>query len=159
MYVLFFFQAEDGIRALVRSRGLGDVYKRQVFVSVRDADKPRVEVVAEELLRRGYSMVATAGTCDYLRSRGFPCERINKVLDGRPHIGDAIKNGEIVFIINTTEGKQAIRESNEIRREAVHRRVTYYTTLNGAMATCEALDHIDEVEVHSLQELHQEAHA
>ena len=67
-----------------------------------------------------------------------------------------IKNDEIDLIVNTTEGKQAIRESNSIRREAVHRRVTYYTTLAAALATCEALEHIDEVEVNRLADLHQE---
>ena len=72
---------------------------------------------------------------------------MNKVREGRPHIVDMIKNDEIDLIVNTTEGKQAIRESNSIRREAVHRRVTYYTTLAAGLATCEALDHLDEVEV------------
>ena len=76
--------------------------------------------------------------------------------EGRPHIVDMIKNDEIDLIVNTTEGKQAIRESNSIRREAVHRRVTYYTTLAAALATCEALDHLDEVDVNRLQDLHQE---
>jgi carbamoyl-phosphate synthase large subunit len=68
-----------------------------------------------------------------------------------------IKNGEIVLIVNTTEGKQAVRESHSIRREAVQRRVTYYTTLAAARATCEALDSLDEVDVNRLQDLHQEA--
>jgi carbamoyl-phosphate synthase large subunit len=70
---------------------------------------------------------------------------------------DMIKNDEIDLIINTTEGKQAILESNSIRREAVHRHVTYYTTMAAALATCEALDHVDEVDVNRLQDLHQEA--
>jgi carbamoyl-phosphate synthase large subunit len=131
----------------------------KVFVSVRDADKPRVESVAEELLRRGYSMVATAGTCDYLRSRGFPCERINKVLEGRPHIGDAIKNGEIVFIINTTEGKQAIADSFSIRRDALQHRVTYSTTVAGARALLHSLDYRNSERVSALQELHRELQA
>jgi carbamoyl-phosphate synthase large subunit len=131
----------------------------KVFVSVRDADKPRVEVVAEELLRRGYSMVATAGTCDYLRGRGFPCERINKVLEGRPHIGDAIKNGEIVFIINTTEGKQAIADSFSIRRDALQHGVTYSTTVAGAKALLHSLDYRDSGRVSALQELHKELQA
>ena len=131
----------------------------KVFVSVRDADKPRVESVAEELLRRGYSMVATAGTCDYLRGRGFPCERINKVLEGRPHIGDAIKNGEIVFIINTTEGKQAIADSFSIRRDALQHRVTYSTTVAGARALLHSLDYRNSERVSALQELHRELQA
>ena len=76
--------------------------------------------------------------------------------EGRPHIVDMIKNDEISLIVNTTEGKQAIRESRSIRREAVARRVTYYTTLAAALATCEALDHLQEVEVNRLQDLHKE---
>ena len=85
------------------------------------------------------------------------CRRVNKVREGRPHIVDMIKNDEIDLIVNTTEGKLAIRESNSIRREAVHRRITYYTTLAAALATCDALDHIDDVEVNRLQDLHKEA--
>jgi carbamoyl-phosphate synthase large subunit len=81
------------------------------------------------------SLVATAGTCDFLRGRGLPCERINKVLEGRPHVGRClIKNGEIVFIVNTTEGKQAIADSFSIRRDALQHRVTYSTTVSGARA-------------------------
>jgi carbamoyl-phosphate synthase large subunit len=92
-----------------------------------------------------------------LEVAGVACRRVNKVREGRPHIVDMIKNDEIDLIVNTTEGKLAIRESNSIRREAVHRRVTYYTTLAAALATCEALDHLDEVEVNRLQDLHREA--
>jgi carbamoyl-phosphate synthase large subunit len=83
----------------------------KAFLSVRDADKPRVLPVARELLERGFSLVATGGTCSYLNEQGVPCERINKVLEGRPHIVDLIKNGEVVFIVNTTEGKAAIADS------------------------------------------------
>ena len=79
-----------------------------------------------------------------------------KVREGRPHIVDMIKNDEINLIVNTTEGKQAIRESRSIRREAVHKRVTYYTTVAAARATCDALDHLDEVAVNRLQDLHKE---
>jgi carbamoyl-phosphate synthase large subunit len=81
------------------------------------------------------------------------------VREGRPHIVDMIKNDEIDLIVNTTEGKQAILESNSIRREAVHRHVTYYTTLAAALATCEALDHLDEVDVNRLQDLHEQVAA
>ena len=89
----------------------------------------------------------------------MPCRRANKVREGRPHIVDMIKNDEISLIVNTTEGKQAIHESHSIRREAVARRVTYYTTLAGALATCEAIDHLQEVEVNRLQDLHMEVQA
>ena len=91
-----------------------------------------------------------------LEEAGVKCSRDNKVREGRPHIVDMIKNDEISLIVNTTEGKRAISESNSIRREAVSRRVTYYTTLAAALATCEAIDHLQEVEVNRLQDLHKE---
>mgnify|MGYP003769230643 CR=1 FL=1 len=128
----------------------------KAFVSVRDPDKRRVVPVARELLRRGYSIVATAGTCDFLRVEGIDCERINKVLEGRPHIVDLIKNGEIVFIVNTTEGKQAIADSFSIRREALQQRITYSTTIAGARALLHSLDFRETGDVLSLQELHRE---
>ena len=115
--------------------------------------------LAGKLIGFGFEIVATDGTARALASAGIPCRRANKVREGRPHIVDMIKNDEIALIVNTTEGKQAIRESNSIRREAVHRRITYYTTLAAALATCEALDHIDEVDVNRLQDLHREARA
>jgi len=114
-------------------------------------------MLARKLIERGFELVATEGTARALSEAGVPCRRVNKVREGRPHIVDMIVNDEIDLIVNTTEGKQAIRESNSIRREAVHRRVTYYTTLAAGLATCEALDHLDEVEVNRLQDLHNEA--
>jgi carbamoyl-phosphate synthase large subunit len=127
------------------------------FISVRERDKPGAVTLAKKLIERGFEVVATEGTGRALTEAGVPCRRVNKVREGRPHIVDMIKNDEIDLIVNTTEGKQAIRESNSIRREAVHRRVTYYTTLAAGLATCEALDHLDEVEVNRLQDLHNEA--
>ncbi len=127
------------------------------FISVRDRDKGPAVLLARKLLERGFELVATAGTATALSQAGLACRRVNKVREGRPHIVDMIKNDEIDLVVNTTEGKQAIRESNSIRREAVHRRVTYYTTIAAGLATCEALDHIDEVEVNRLQDLHREA--
>jgi carbamoyl-phosphate synthase large subunit len=126
------------------------------LISVRDRDKPGAVNLARLLIARGFAMVATHGTADVLEAAGVPCRRANKVREGRPHIVDMIKNDEISLIVNTTEGKQAINESNSIRREAVARRVTYYTTLSGALATCEAIDHLQEVEVNRLQDLHRE---
>jgi carbamoyl-phosphate synthase large subunit len=110
--------------------------------------------LARRLIAHGFTLVATTGTANTLKAAGIDCRRVNKVREGRPHIVDMIKNDEIDLIVNTTEGKQAILESNSIRREAVHRRVTYYTTLAAALATCEALDHVDEVDVNRLQDLH-----
>ncbi|MBV9912677.1 MAG: carbamoyl phosphate synthase large subunit, partial [Sinobacteraceae bacterium] len=127
------------------------------FISVRDRDKPGAVGLGRKLIERGFELIATDGTARALAAAGISCRRVNKVRDGRPHIVDMIKNDEIDLIVNTTEGKQAVRESNSIRRAAVHRRVTYYTTLAAGLATCEALDHVDDVEVNRLQDLHQEA--
>ncbi|WP_267225918.1 carbamoyl-phosphate synthase large subunit [Dyella silvae] len=133
--------------------------KGKVFVSVRDADKARLLPVAREVLERGFSLVATEGTAKYLAENGVACERINKVAEGRPHIVDLIKNGEIVYIVNTTEGKAAIADSFSIRREALQQRVTYSTTVAGARALVHSLDFHGDGEVHSLQELHKELNA
>jgi carbamoyl-phosphate synthase large subunit len=126
------------------------------LISVRDRDKSGAVILARRLIGYGFNIVATSGTAAALKAAGIECRRVNKVREGRPHIVDMIKNDEIALIVNTTEGKQAILESNSIRREAVHRRITYYTTLAAALATCEALDHLDEVGVNRLQDLHQE---
>ena len=126
------------------------------LVSVRDRDKPGAVELARMLIARGFEIVATDGTAKALSEAGIACRRANKVREGRPHIVDMIKNDEIHLIVNTTEGKQAIRESRSIRREAVHRRVTYYTTIAAGRATCDALDHLNEVEVNRLQDLHKE---
>jgi carbamoyl-phosphate synthase large subunit len=133
--------------------------KGKVFVSVRDADKDRLLPIAKDIAARGFTLVATSGTATYLTGHGVDCERINKVLEGRPHIVDLIKNGEIVYIVNTTEGKQAIADSFSIRREALQHRVTYSTTVAGARALVHSLDFHDTGEVHSLQELHKELSA
>jgi len=127
------------------------------LLSVKERDKPGAVELARKLVARGFELVATQGTAQVITDAGIPCRRVNKVRDGRPHCVDMIKNDEIVIIVNTTEGKQAVRESHSIRREAVQRRVTYYTTLAAALATCEALDSLDEVGVNRLQDLHQQA--
>jgi carbamoyl-phosphate synthase large subunit len=136
--------------------GSGVILPRQglCLLSVRDRDKPGAVQLAQKLLQRGFTIAATDGTAQILQQAGIECRRVNKVREGRPHIVDMIKNDEFNFIVNTTEGKQATLESHSIRREAVYRRVTYYTTLAAALATCEALDHLDEVAVNRLQDLH-----
>jgi carbamoyl-phosphate synthase large subunit len=126
------------------------------LLSVRDRDKPVAIKLAQILSERGFSIVATDGTAIAVAGAGIPCRRVNKVHEGRPHIVDMIKNDEICLIVNTTEGKQAIKESHSIRGAAVHRKVTYYTTLAAAMATSMALDHLDGGEVNKLQDLHGE---
>jgi carbamoyl-phosphate synthase large subunit len=130
--------------------------KGKAFISVRDPDKARVVPVAHDLIQRGYTLVATRGTANFLREQGLACEQINKVIEGRPHIVDLIKNGEIVYIVNTTEGRQAIADSFSIRREALQQRVTYSTTIAGAKALLHSLDYRDSGPVWSLQELHKE---
>ncbi len=128
----------------------------KAFVSVRDPDKQRLLPVAKDLLARGFGLVATGGTATFLQEQGLPCDRVNKVLEGRPHVVDLIKNGEIVYIVNTTEGRQAIADSFSIRREALQHRVTYSTTVSGARALVHSLDWRGAGDVLSLQELHGE---
>jgi len=125
-----------------------------VFISVRDSDKPEAVRLGRSLLERGYHLIASDGTAKYLAENGVSCKRINKVREGRPHIVDMIKNQEVVLIVNSTEGKKAIRESQAIRAAAVTNKVTYYTTIAAGLATVTALDHIDSTGVNSLQDLH-----
>ena len=130
----------------------------KAFISVRDVDKPRVLDVAKDLVKQGFSLVATEGTAQFFSEQGLVCERINKVAEGRPHIVDLIKNNEIAYIINTTEGKQAINDSFSIRREALQHRLTYSTTIPGARALVQAIEFRNNPRVWSLQELHKELH-
>ena len=126
------------------------------LISVRDRDKDEAVELGKLLTKMGFDIVATHGTARALANAGVACRRANKVREGRPHIADMIKNGEIDLIVNTTEGKQAIVESLSIRAEAVRRGVTYYTTLGAAMATCRAIEHLDNSDVNRLQDLHNE---
>jgi carbamoyl-phosphate synthase large subunit len=130
-----------------------------VLFSVRDRDKPVAVEVAKRLVSMGFEIVATEGTAREFEGAGIPCRSVYKVREGRPHIVDMIKNDEIDLIINTTEGKQAIRESHSIRREAVMRKVVYYTTVAAGRATCDALEHLNNMDVNRLQDLHQELEA
>jgi carbamoyl-phosphate synthase large subunit len=136
----------------------GVVLPRQgaALLSVRDRDKDGAVELARILEARGFDLVATHGTAQHLADAGVSCRRANKVREGRPHIVDMIKNGEIDLIVNTTEGKQAINESISIRAEAVRKAVTYYTTLGAAVATCTAIEHLDDSDVNRLQDLHNE---
>ncbi len=126
------------------------------LISVRDRDKEGATLIAKKLSERGFEIIATQGTQVALEAAGIECRRALKVREGRPHIVDMIKNDEIDLIINTTEGKRAIRESHSIRREAELRKVTYYTTVAAAHATCDALDHLEDHDVNRLQDLHRE---
>ena len=110
-----------------------------VFVSVRDADKPRVLEAVRLLLALGFQIIATSGTQRYLAEQGLPASKINKVLEGRPHIVDAIKNGEVQLVFNTTEGATALADSRSLRRAALLHKVPYYTTLSGAVAAAQGI--------------------
>ena len=128
----------------------------RAFISVRDEDKAAAPALAQDLQRKGFEVIATTGTAAVLHQAGIDSGIINKVVEGRPHVVDAIKNAEIDLIINTTEGRQAIADSYSIRREALHHKVCYTTTMAGARATAQALDHLDRVDVRSIQDLHRE---
>ena len=128
-----------------------------VFVSVRDGDKRDTVEVSRDLRRLGYDIVATRGTSQALDTAGVRCRTVNKVLEGRPHIVDMLKNDEIDMIVNTTEGSQAIADSYAIRRTALQYRVPYFTTVAGARALVEAIRAPSTPAVNSLQEIHMEA--
>ena len=110
-----------------------------VFISVKEGDKELIAAPARELLAMGFSLVATRGTARVLESQGLPVTTINKVLEGRPHVVDALKNGEINLVFNTTDGAQALADSSSIRRAALTLKVPYYTTLAGAAAVTQAI--------------------
>jgi carbamoyl-phosphate synthase large subunit len=111
-----------------------------VFFSVRDADKDLIVGPASKLVEMGFSLIATRGTARVLTAAGLPVATINKVLEGRPHVVDALKNGEIHLVFNTTDGQQALADSSSIRRAALTLRVPYYTTMAGAQAATEAIE-------------------
>ncbi len=126
----------------------------KAFLSVREADKQRIRLVARDLAELGFELFATQGTCGAIVAAGVPCTRVNKVMEGRPHVVDMIKNDEFSLIINTTEGKQAIIDSASIRRAALQHKVAYTTTMSGGEAIVMAMQHKGEPTVISLQELH-----
>ena len=110
-----------------------------VFVSLRDSDKDRILGALRDLADIGFRVLATRGTKRHLESHGIPCEHVNKVLEGRPHIVDAMKNGDVHLVFNTTEGAKALADSKDIRRAALLNRIPCYTTLAGAIAVTEAI--------------------
>jgi carbamoyl-phosphate synthase large subunit len=110
-----------------------------VFVSVKDVDKPRILEATRLLAGLGFRIMATSGTQRYLAERGVPAVRINKFAEGRPHIVDAIKNGEVQLVFNTTEGATALADSRSLRRAALLHKVPYYTTLSGAVAAAQGI--------------------
>ncbi len=129
-------------RAFLKSQIAANTHlplKGNVFISVKNKDKPKMITPARELIGMGYTVIATGGTAKYLQENGIEVTRINKVLEGRPHIVDAIKNDEIDLIFNTTEGAQSIKDSYELRRTALIGNIPYYTTSRGAISAMEAI--------------------
>ncbi len=132
--------------------------KGKAFVSVRDIDKhTKLAKVGLRLVELGFDVLATRGTAAFLQDAGVQVTVVNKVTEGRPHIVDMIKNDEISFIVNTVEGKQATSDSFTIRREALMHKVSYTTTIAGALATVQALDYLEFDNVFRLQDLHAES--
>jgi carbamoyl-phosphate synthase large subunit len=110
-----------------------------IFVSVKDSDKDRILAPVRDLAAMGFKILATGGTKRHLEAQGISCQRINKVLEGRPNIVDAMKNGEVALVFNTTEGAKALADSSEIRRTALSHHIPYYTTVSGALAVTKAI--------------------
>ncbi len=127
----------------------------RAFISVRDGDKLTAVQVARDLIELGFTVLATRGTAAVLKSHGVAVTPVNKVVEGRPHIVDMIKNGEVSFIVNTVEAtRTAVSDSRAIRTTALARRVTYYTTIAGAKAACAGMKHLARLEPYRLQDLH-----
>jgi carbamoyl-phosphate synthase large subunit len=110
-----------------------------VFMSMRDDDKVRILETAKLLVGEGFKILATGGTQRYLEKNGVPSQRINKVSEGRPHVVDAIKNGGVQLVFNTTDGQQALSDSRSLRRAALLHKVPYYTTLAGSIAAAQGI--------------------
>ncbi|MEQ8934938.1 MAG: ATP-grasp domain-containing protein, partial [Amphiplicatus sp.] len=111
-----------------------------VFISLRDGDKPLMLNAARKLLDMGFEIIATGGTADYFNAQGLDVTRVNKVLEGRPHIVDALKNGEVHLVFNTTEGAQSIKDSRSIRTTALAQKIPCITTATGARSTVRAIE-------------------
>jgi carbamoyl-phosphate synthase large subunit len=148
--------AEAFGKALIAS-GLKLPYQGNVFVSVRDEDKPAVADIALRLRRLGFSIVATRGTARVLADAGVEADIVNKVADGSPHCVDMLKQGKIHLVVNTTSGEQAIKDSYSIRRQTVLSGIAYFTTMAAAAAAVASIEDARERElsVCSLQEYHQ----
>ncbi len=148
---------KDMAQAFAKSqRAAGTILPTQgtVFLSVRDSDKENLVPIARELQSLGFNLVATGGTCKHLQNAGLDVQRVNKVMEGQPHIVDAIINGQIDFMINTTKGPQAFADSNSIRRQALMHKIPYYTLLTAASAGVQAIRALKnrEMDVRPLQD-------
>ena len=128
----------------------------KAFMSVRDADKPRAIEIASALVDLGFGIVATRGTAAALQEAGLEVQPVNKVMEGRPHIVDMLKNREISLIVNTVEeDRRSIQDSWSIRNAALQNRITYYTTIAGARAACLGMKHLQELRAYAIQTLHE----
>jgi carbamoyl-phosphate synthase large subunit len=126
-----------------------------VFISVREADKPGAVEIARSLVELGFTLLATRGTAAAIVAAGVPVTMVNKVAEGRPHIVDMVKNGEVNLIINTVDSRPSVmRDSYSIRHAALQGRVTYYTTLAGARAACVGMQHLADLQVYDVQTQH-----
>jgi len=142
------FKSQLGAGSRLPSQG-------NVVLTVKNADKARAVAVAQDLHALGFGLVATKGTAAAIQEAGIPVKVVNKVKDGRPHIADQVKAGEIQLVLTTVdETRTAIADSRYIRTAALANRVTYYTTMAGSEAATEAMKHSRDLAVHSLQELH-----
>jgi carbamoyl-phosphate synthase large subunit len=131
-----------------------------VFVSVKDSDKPVVLPGVKLLVEQGFTIVATGGTADYLAAQGVPVERVNKVAQGRPHIVDRIRDGDIALIFNTTEGWQSLKDSESIRASALSLKIPYFTTAPASVAAAQAITALSgqSLEVRPLQAYYSQSH-
>ena len=136
--------------------GAGEIIPQSgsVFLSVRDSDRPFIANLAKEFIDLGFKIIATKGTARHIEKAGFPVEIIKKVAEGRPHVVDAMKNGEVNLIVNTTEGRQSILDSASIRRTALEEKIYCTTTLEGGRAVCSVLRNKELWSVERLQDLH-----
>ena len=133
--------------------------KGTVVITVKDGDKVRAVKVAADLVALGFQVVATKGTAAAIAAAGIPVRVVNKVKDGRPHIADMVKGGEIQLVFTTVdETRTAIADSRHIRQAALAHRITYYTSMAGCEAAVEGMKHEDDLVVVSLQSLHAELH-
>jgi carbamoyl-phosphate synthase large subunit len=128
----------------------------KLFVSVKDSDKPHILPAVRQMLDLGFGVCATGGTARYLANEGVAVEQINKVAEGRPHIVDKIKDGEIALIFNTTEGWQSLKDSEDIRRSALAGKTPYFTTASASVAAAKGIEALRarKLEVRTLQDYH-----
>ncbi|MGV8831007.1 MAG: carbamoyl-phosphate synthase large subunit [Devosia sp.] len=131
-FAMAFAKSQIGAGSKVPSKGA-------VFISVRDEDKQYIVDMARHLVEGGFTIIATGGTQKYLVENGIAAAKINKVLEGRPHIVDSMKNGGVQLVINTTDGMKSISDSRDIRRTALLAKIPYYTTIDGALAAVEGI--------------------